>query len=76
MPRPDFSADDDAIFPFDDGANFDDEQMESLLHPTFDEVDDETLLEFDDEYWDALLPDDDYEALPDERDFWTDQEAA
>ena len=47
-----------------------------LLHPTFDEVDDETLLELDEAYWEALLPDDDYEPLPEQGDFWTDQDAA
>lgn len=47
-----------------------------LLHPTFDEVDDETLLELDEEYWEALIPDDDYEPTPEEGDFWTDQDAA
>lgn len=48
----------------------------SLLHPTFDEVDDESIMELDDKYWEALLPDDDYETLPDKNDFWIDQEAA
>jgi hypothetical protein len=53
-----------------------DDAVESMLHPTFDECDDEALLELDDEYWEALLLDDDYEVLPEEGDFWTDQEAA
>jgi hypothetical protein len=43
--------------------------------PDLDEVDDDWLLQFN-EYWDALLPDDDYEPLPDPGDFWPDQDAA
>jgi hypothetical protein len=35
------------------------------------ELDDLIPWEFDNEYWDALLPDDDYEPLPDRNDFWT-----
>lgn len=36
------------------------------------EMDDEAPLELDDETWDALLPDDDYESHPEYGDFWTD----
>ena len=67
---------DDQILPFELPVEIDDAPFESLLHPTFDECDDESLLELDDEYWEALLPDDDYEVLPEPGDFWTDQEAA
>lgn len=66
----------DHILPFEAPVEIDDAALESFLHPTFDECDDETLLELNDEYWDALLPDDDYESLPDQGDFWTDQDAA
>jgi hypothetical protein len=31
-------------------------------------------LEFDDEYWEALVPDDDYEPQPDHGDFWPDED--
>jgi hypothetical protein len=37
-----------------------------------DEIDDDSPLEFDDEYWEALTPDHDYEPLPEHGDFWTD----
>jgi hypothetical protein len=56
-------------FPDDDRDEFDDP-------PERDEIDDDWSLELDGEYWDALIPDDDYEPQPDERDFWTDAEAA
>jgi hypothetical protein len=36
-----------------------------------DELDDDAPLELDDEYWEAFVPDDDYEPLPDHGDFWT-----
>ena len=68
------------ILPFSPTDSAHDEPRETpdplLLHPTFDEVDDDTLLELDEEYWEALLPDDDYEPLPEQGDFWTDQDAA
>ena len=57
-------------------CDIDEAGLESLLHPTFDECDDESLLELDDEYWEALILDDDYEVMPEEGDFWFDQEAA
>jgi hypothetical protein len=44
--------------------------------PEPEEIDDDFALELDDEYWEALIPDDDYESAPDEGDFWTDFEAA
>lgn len=66
----------DQILPFERPVEIDDAAFEPLLHPTFDECDDESLLELDNEYWEALIPDDDYEALPEPGDFWTDQEAA
>jgi len=75
MPAPKKRAD-DQILPFELPVEIDDAAFESLLHPTFDECDDESLLELDDEYWEALIPDDDYEVLPEPGDFWTDQEAA
>lgn len=63
------------VIPF--AANPDDDSRpELVLHPTFDECDDETLLELNDEYWDALIPDDDYEPLPERGDFWIDGDAA
>ena len=37
-----------------------------------DELDVDAALHLDDEYWEALLPEDDYEPLPDYGDFWTD----
>lgn len=40
------------------------------------EIDDRWPLEFDDETWDALVPDDDYEPQPEYGDFWTEQDAA
>lgn len=64
------------LLPFAEPLDLDDATLESFLHPTFDECDDEALLELNDEYWEALLPDDDYEVLPERGDFWTDQEAA
>lgn len=67
---------DHELLPFADPFDLDDATLESILHPTFDECDDEALLELDHEYWDALLPEDDYEVLPERGDFWTDQEAA
>ncbi|MBL9161122.1 MAG: hypothetical protein JNL18_00110 [Planctomycetaceae bacterium] len=63
------------ILPFEQ-PEANDRPFDSPLHPTFEECDDESLLELDAEYWDALLPDDDYEALPERGDFWTDQDAA
>jgi len=67
MPAPRKRAN-DQILPFEPPVEMDDAALESLLHPTFDEC--------DDEYWEALIPDDDYEAMPEEGDFWFDQEAA
>jgi hypothetical protein len=32
--------------------------------------------ELDDDAWEALIPDDDYEPLPEYGDFWTEQDAA
>lgn len=40
--------------------------------PEPEEIDDDAPLELDDDYWDALLPDDDYEPFPEYGDFWTD----
>lgn len=37
-----------------------------------DEIDDDWPLELDDEFWEALKPEDDYEPLPERGDFWTD----
>lgn len=36
--------------------------------------DDPTPLELDDEHWESLIPDDDYEPLPEQGDFWTDDD--
>jgi hypothetical protein len=46
-----------------------------LEEPGFepDDIDGDTPLELDDEYWEALIPDDDYEPHPDPGDFWTDE---
>ena len=44
--------------------------------PDPDELDDDGALELDDEYWDALLLDDDYEPHPEPGDVWPDQDAA
>jgi hypothetical protein len=48
-----------------------------LEEPGFDpeDVDYDTPLEFDDEYWEALVPDDDYEPTPEYGDFWPDEES-
>ena len=40
------------------------------------EIDDSWPLEIDDEDLDALIPDDDYEPLPEYGDFWTERDAA
>ena len=47
-----------------------------LEEPGFepDDVDYDTPLEFDDEYWEALVPDDDYEPQPDHGDFWPEED--
>lgn len=45
---------------------------EPPFHDGPDEIDDDVPLELDDEYWEALSPDDDYEPLPEPGDFWTD----
>jgi hypothetical protein len=47
-----------------------------LEEPGFepDDVDYDTPLEFDDEYWEALVPDDDYEPQPDYGDFWPEED--
>jgi hypothetical protein len=37
-----------------------------------DELDGDAALHLDDEYWEALLPEDDYEPFPEYGDFWTD----
>jgi len=42
--------------------------------PDLDEIDDDAPLELDSDYWDALLPDDDYEPLPEYGDFWIDDD--
>ena len=47
MPAPKKSAN-DQILPFEPPIELDDAGLESLLHPTFDECDDESLLELDD----------------------------
>ena len=44
--------------------------------PEPDEIDDDYSLDLNDEYWDALLLDDDYEPHPEPGDFWPDQHAA
>jgi hypothetical protein len=41
--------------------------------PDPEELDDDSPLELDDESWDALIPDDDYEPLPEYGDFWTNE---
>ena len=64
------------ILPFVRPDELDDVPPESPLHPAFDECDDESLLDLDAEYWEALLLDDDYEVLPEKGDFWADQDAA
>jgi hypothetical protein len=68
--------DDDQIIPFEPPAETDEAPLRSPLHPTFEECDDDSLLELGDDYWEALIPDDDYETLPEEGDFWIDHEAA
>ena len=41
------------------------------------ELDDETPLELDDdEFWQAIAPDDDYEPVPEPGDFWTEFDVA
>ena len=59
-----------------DSADFDDGYDESDECPKPEELDDDRSLELDDEYWEALLLDDDYEPQPDDGDFWIDQDAA
>jgi hypothetical protein len=44
---------------------------EPAYRPQPQEIDDDTPLELDDEYWEALAPDDDYEPFPEQGDFWT-----
>jgi hypothetical protein len=39
--------------------------------PELEEIDADWPLELDTDYWDALLPDDDYEPCPEPGDFWT-----
>jgi hypothetical protein len=50
------------------------------FHPAaeedFDDEADEAELELDDECFDVLAWDDDYEPLPEPGDFWTEQDAA
>jgi hypothetical protein len=48
------------------------EEPDDRLAP--DEIDGDTPLELDSDYWDALLPDDDYEPFPEHGDFWPDDE--
>lgn len=43
--------------------------------PLPQEIDDDYPLELDAEYWDALIPEDEYEPLPEFGDFWTDRAA-
>lgn len=45
---------------------------EPAYRPDPHDIDDDTPLELDDDYWEALLPDDDYEPYPAPGDFWTD----
>jgi hypothetical protein len=47
---------------------------EDAEDPDFDldELDGHAAIQLDDEYWEALLPEDDYEPLPEYGDFWTD----
>ena len=40
------------------------------------EIDDEFPRELGDDPWDVFVPEDDYEPLPENGDFWTDQDAA
>ncbi len=49
-------------------------QEEPRYVPDMQEIDDDSPLELDEDYWDALLPDDDYEPSPEHGDFWTEQE--
>ena len=37
-----------------------------------DELDADAALQLDDDYWEALLPENDYEPLPEYGDFWID----
>lgn len=67
---------DHPLLPFTEPIELDDAELESILHPAFEECDDDVLLELDDEYWDALLPEDEYEVQPEEGDFWIDRDAA
>ena len=46
-------------------------EEEPAYRPHPQELDDDAPLELDDEYWEALIPDDDYEPLPEYGDFWT-----
>jgi hypothetical protein len=46
-------------------------EEEPAFRPDPQELDDDSPLELDDEFWDALVPDDDYEPLPEYGDFWT-----
>ena len=57
---------DDAAWPEDDPDG---------SRPDPEEIDDDWAWQFK-EYWDALLPDDDYEPHPEPGDFWPDQDAA
>jgi hypothetical protein len=49
-------------------------QEEPEYRPQPAEIDDDAPLELDSDYWDALLPDDDYEPWPEYGDFWPDQD--
>jgi hypothetical protein len=47
---------------------------EPEYRPEPHEIDDDSPLELDDDYWDVLLPDDDYEPLPEYGDFWANED--
>ncbi|MCC6491955.1 MAG: hypothetical protein IT424_02920 [Pirellulales bacterium] len=49
---------------------------EPAFRPQPQELDGDSPLELDDEYWEALTPDDDYEPYPQYGDFWPDLDAA
>jgi hypothetical protein len=64
------------ILPFEPDDDAAARPEEPILHPAFDECDDQSLLELDAAYWDALLIDDEDAGLPEAGDFWIDEDAA
>lgn len=58
----------------DSNEGADEPQFAPELSPDF--ADDHSTLELDDDCFEALTPDDDYEPLPEPGDFWTNQDAA